>query len=308
MRLLVVGDTHGNLPFLREYVYPLAARVKVDRIVQVGDFGLWEHHPSGVEFLNGIEDLADEHGIPLYALHGNHDKWSLTMQKYGHIRNAELFVELRAGVFYIPNGHCWQWAGVKMRAFGGAYSVDKQWRLDEEQKRTRKLVAKEDFRRAAGEPAEPYGSAAETLWFPEEQMTDAEMDELLKQRFDRMGIVFSHDFPARANPGEHFKTLPECLPNQLRLQKAMDVHRPDYWFHGHLHQGYQDFVGHTMLEGQEDPDVTMVVGLGCDWDAAPRFAKPWHALAVVDLDDGAVDYTPGFRVQDQADEAEQAAA
>ncbi len=287
MKLLVVGDTHGNLPFLRDYVYPLAAKLSVDRIVQVGDFGYWEHDPSGVDFLDKLNETADRHGIPLCWLHGNHDKHSLALKKYMSTgaSTPDRFLTVREHILYIPQGKVWTWEGVTMRAFGGAYSVDKQYRLDLERKRTRKLHAEEDRRRDAGEPVEPYRSAEGTLWFPEEQMSEEEMDAMLALYAEPVDIVFSHDFPARANPGEHFKTLPECLPNQQRLQRALDVHRPQWWFHGHLHQPYTDEV---LTVVDDDWAKTTVVGLGCDWDAAPRFVKPWHALAEVTIEDGQI--------------------
>lgn len=270
---MVLGDTHGNTRWLTRTILPLAHQLGVDTIVQVGDFGYWEHEPAGVEYLNAVEDACDEHGIPVYWLHGNHDKHSLTLARYGDFLTDQGFLEVRAGVYYIPQGHIWAWNGVRMRAFGGAYSVDKQWRLDLEAKRTRRLNAG----RAVDDP---LLSAAETIWFPEEQMTDADMDKLLAVDSGPLDIVFSHDFPAGANPGPHFKTLPDCLPNQKRLQRALDAHRPRLWVHGHLHQYYVDVVGH------DDGGETEIVGLAPDPEAAPRFTKPWHSWTVVDLVDG----------------------
>ncbi len=291
MRLLVLGDTHGNTGHLVNNVFPLVPQLGIDVIVQVGDFGYWEHTDDGVEFLNACERLCAEYDVNLYWLHGNHDKHSLTLALYGSLRTDDGFIPCRSRVFYIPQGHAWTWKGYRLRAFGGAYSIDKQWRLEIEGKRAYKF----NYGRTSGEPVIV---TAETLWFPEEQMTDAEMDDLLAADSGPVDIVFSHDFPARANPGPHFKTLPECLPNQQRLQRAMDAHKPAFWFHGHLHHHYTDHV----LHGSDDPNVaavTTVVGLGCDPAAAGRFYKPWHSWALLDLDEAELKFTSGSQADEE---------
>ncbi len=273
MRVFCVGDTHGNGGWLATYVYPLADSLHADAILQVGDFGYWEHTREGVFFLDRVGRLSDTYELPMYWLHGNHDKHSLIEPMYGRHRTADGFVILRERVYYIPQGHRWTWAGVTFRAFGGAYSIDKGWRLEQETKRTEKMNR---FRSAS----EPVESAAETLWFPEEQMTDEEMSALLAEYDGPVDVCASHDFPAAANPGPHFKTLPECVDNQRRLQRALEAHKPKLWLHGHLHHAYSDVV----RAGPDD--YTLVVGLACDRDAAPYGWKAHHAWTLLDLDAG----------------------
>ncbi len=275
MRLMVLGDVHGNTPFVTDYIFPVAKHLYADAIVQCGDFGYWEHHPSGIRYLNALEDVVSEYDIPLYWLHGNHDKHSLTLRKYADRRTAEGFIVCRDGVNYIPQGHVWQWRGKRMRVFGGAYSLDKDHRL---------LVEE-----STGMP--------ESSWFPEEEMTDAEMDGMLADDSGKLDIVFSHDMPYEASPlkNDMFRRFPETIPNQLRLQRALAAHRPRFWFHGHLHHPYTDVL---------DPGngvATTVVGLGCDSMAAPRFVKPHHAWAIVDLSDGDIEVTPAWQREEWID-------
>lgn len=280
MRVLVIGDTHGNTPWLTGYIYPLAAALNVQSIIQVGDFGYWEHLPAGVQFLDDVDAAGLETAIPLHWLHGNHDKYSLTLQKYKH-RDAEGFIQVRPWVLYIPQGHVWEWEGRLMRAFGGAYSVDKAYRLSLEDKHYRQARQREEFRRGAGVKPQPVLSTKETLWFPEEEMTDLELDALLAANSEPMQYVFSHDKVRGSNPGWNRKDFPECLPNQDRLQRAMLAHTPNYWFHGHLHYAYQQ----TVRSGPESG--TTVIGLDCDDQAAEHGWKPQQAWAVIDLmDDG----------------------
>ena len=264
MRVLITGDTHGNARWLREYIFPVAMTLQAEAIVQLGDFGAWEHTPDGVAFMDQVDIMGLNAGIPLYWLHGNHDKHSHTIKAYK--RDERGFLKCREFVRYIPQGHVWDWGGVSFRSFGGAYSVDKQWRVERE--------------RRTGKPG--------TLWFPEEEMTDAEMDQLLAADHSSKDIIVSHDKPFSSRPRWNRKNLPGCTPNQLRLERALRTHEPEYWFHGHLHHFYADLV-------HGDAWGTVVVGLDCDDNAAEEHWKKTQAWAVADLEDGKIDVRYGTR-------------
>lgn len=266
MKILIVGDTHGNTRWLREYIYPVAMTLKVNAIVQLGDFGAWEHTPGGVMFMNDVNDLSQDSGIPLYWLFGNHDKHSHTIKAYKP--NQRGFLPCREFVFHIPQGHTWTWAGVTFRAFGGAYSIDKQWRLVKE--------------RRAGKP--------QSLWFPEEEMDEAELNYLLDLDSSPKDIILSHDKPFSARPPWNRKNIAECMPNQMRLERALRAHQPHWWFHGHLHYHYVDKVFSS------DHKQTTVVGLDPDDNAAELNWKRTQSWALLDLDDSNVTVKLGFEV------------
>lgn len=252
MRLLVAGDTHGNTRWVRDYLYPWAVDLHCDGIVQVGDFGFWEHEPAGVQFLDEVSRLAGATGVPLFWLRGNHDNIGLLRERYGAMEHRVEFGfwRVREGVMYIPDGCVFEWQGLRFRAFGGAYSVDKQWRLDLERK---------------------PGRGAGTLWFPGEELTDEEMDGLLAQKVGSIDVILSHDKP-RASPSMGLKKFLECLPNQDRLQRAMDLHRPSLWLHGHLHRP----VDQILWQG------TRVIGLDCDDHAAGPGWRRTDSFCVLD--------------------------
>src|SRR4051812_33047007 len=154
-KLLFAGDTHGNCSFVIQLL-DQARNHGCDRVVQVGDWGAWEHEADGREFVRDVEKHAAKRGITVYWLDGNHDNTALTLKLHPD-RDDERFHVVTDHVRYIPRGHRWTWNGVRFAAFGGAYSVDKQWRPD-----------KEKARQAPG-----------TLWFPGEEMTDEEFGRLL---------------------------------------------------------------------------------------------------------------------------------
>jgi hypothetical protein len=82
-----------------------------------------------------------------------------------------------------------------------------------------------------------------------------------------------------SKPGWNRKDIAGCIPNQIRLERALRAHRPAWWFHGHLHYYYRD-----TLRG--DGFTTNVVGLDPDDDAAELHWRRSQSWAVADLDDG----------------------
>jgi hypothetical protein len=152
---------------------------------------------------------------------------------YSENRDEEGFLKCRENVRYAPRGHRWVWGESRCVAFGGAYSVDKGWRIDEE-----RLDTLKSEKRAALYGATPKDFSG-TLWFPEEEMTDVEFEAILAENSAPVDVLFSHDKPRSASPGWDRKDLPECWPNQDRIQRAVRVLRPARVFHGHLHYPYE---------------------------------------------------------------------
>lgn len=297
---MVLGDTHGNAEWLSRYVFPTARALDVTAIVQVGDYGFWEHLPAGVLFNDEVEKLASKSGIDFYWLRGNHDKSSLALEKYGDRRDEDGFVFIRDHVKFIPDGLLWVWKGRTFRAFGGAYSVDKNWRIDQEKAMYERDVRKEEYRASASnrqpKRIEPHTGS---LWFPEEEMSDEDMSRYLAEDSSQIDFIFSHDKPRGSSPGWNRKDLLFCLPNQDRLQRALVAHNPRYWFHGHLHHFYRQQLDYGR------PRPTTVVGLDPDDDAGEPGWRQEHTWALIDLGaDGAERVRVGSEVAWMLDEEE----
>lgn len=245
MRILLAGDTHGYIGHSK-YLIRTALAKECDRVFILGDFGYWEHQPAGVTFLDQLEEYAAELGVTVYFLDGNHDKTSLLLEKYSHLRDDDGFMVVRPNVLYAPRGHRWDWHGVEFIALGGAYSVDKDWRLDQEERFPRKY-------------------APESLWFPEEEMSDEDLDVILEDSFSPVDVMLTHDKPRSSSPKWNRKDYLECLPNQDRIQRAMRALRPQALFHGHLHYFYTDEVWYGSSWGEMVS--TKVMGLLCNPEA-----------------------------------------
>lgn len=253
-RILLAGDTHGNTRHM-QYLIKTAKQQNCDRIFQLGDFGYWEHEPSGRLYLDEVQRAAEQARIVVYFLDGNHDKTSLLLEKYTET-DDESFILVRPRVRYARRGHVWEWAGKKFIALGGAYSVDKQYRLDIE-----------EARRKPG-----------ALWFPEEEMSDADMEEFLLRAPMSVDFIFAHDKPLMSKPGWNRKDLKECHPNQARLQMAVNVLKPRLFAHGHLHHRYDDAI-------MTPHGNTHVMGLDADPWTAERFYRVENSWEVLDLAD-----------------------
>lgn len=278
MRILVAGDIHGFADQC-EYLAFQARNFECDRIVVLGDFGFWEHMPAGEEFLDETAVLGGEYGIDWYVIDGNHDKISLVLQRYQPDDRG--FHLVRPGLFYASRGHRWTWDGVRIIALGGAYSVDKEQRLLEEKAAAYKIRKQNQYR-----PADRKRSTdtSGTQWFPEEEMTDEDMARILVDTTP-VDIMLAHDKPRSSNPCWNRKDLPECWPNQDRLQLAVVALQPKLYLHGHLHYRYRD----TVRTGGDS--WCRVEGLDCDprghrsvWprDLAYDRANSWLVLELSD--------------------------
>jgi predicted phosphodiesterase len=273
-KIMLLGDTHGNTMFITNRAIPAAIDAGVRWIYQVGDFGYWEHTDEGVVYLNSVSNALTGTGIELVFIAGNHDKTSIIFKRYNPIQG---FYSIRPNLWFAPNGTHWDVDGTGFIALGGAYSVDKQYRLDREAGRARKLYNDRIHKSYDYSPEyiaeQVREQTAETEWFPEEEMTDSEMDAILSSIDPKeVDIILAHDKPLMSNPGIKLLPINECIPNQRRLQKAVNTLQPKLFVHGHLHVRYRD----TIRCG-DDNAYTRVEGLGADVPNFNQFESDWSA-------------------------------
>lgn len=253
-RLLIAGDTHGDC----SHVITLLDNAKnhgCSRVFVVGDFGAWEHMADGREFFDDVNRHAAKRQIPVYFLDGNHDKSSLVEKLYAHHQTWDGFYVCREWLYYAPRGLRWQWGATTFIALGGARSIDpdKNWRLAQE------MHDRETYDR----------DTSGTLWFPEEEMTDADMDAILSADPSPVDVMLTHDKPRASHPSWNRKDLPECWPNQDRIQRAVRTLKPGRLYHGHLHWYYHDEI----RCGDGPDDWTQVYGLNSNPRAAEGSTK-----------------------------------
>lgn len=102
MSILFVGDTHGSFAQVA-YALLTAHSVGVDTVIQVGDFGYFEHLDDGILFLDQIEQLPADLGsqMTLFFIDGNHECHPRLAQ---YPLDRDGLRPVRPNLFHIPRG------------------------------------------------------------------------------------------------------------------------------------------------------------------------------------------------------------
>lgn len=245
MRVLLAGDTHGNINHLR-YLFGIAKQENAAHMIVLGDFGYWAHTEQGRTFLRQVANLIDTLGIPLWWLDGNHENFdallALPLNDNGVrpiLPGRSWKTEFPCCPFaHLPRGYIWEWDNLRFCAFGGAYSIDKDWRVQQE----------------------AIKGTGRTLWWPQETISESDLIRFEAGQPTHVDIFLSHDAPAGTEiPSIASSPLvfPEAEANRKALAVAVDMVQPKRLIHGHYHDLY--------LGSYEGPGfVTNIVGLDCD--------------------------------------------
>ena len=173
--IYVTGDTHGSYKRLRAFFRNMPV-TKSDVLIILGD--------------TGLNYFADERDLPhqksasrlpltLLCLRGNHDRRVEGMACYRHetsFGGNVYFEDAYPDILFASEGGIYEMEGKSALLVGGAYSVDKEWRLS------------------------PGHN-----WFADEQISDAcnEESESNHQARDwRIDTVLTHTCPFRFEPVE----------------------------------------------------------------------------------------------------------
>jgi Icc-related predicted phosphoesterase len=226
--IAVVGDVHGDIDHFKWVVN--RARKHAGLIVQVGDFGFMPKAKWFAGFIAEVDAALASAGMAMLWIDGNHDD-------HDSIRNREWPVTdeglLRTSkhTFHWPRGLALTIGDCRCIGLGGAYSIDKDWRLEQEQ-----LIGEDRI-----------------LWWEEELISpDEEARTIAAAPAD---LMFCHDAPteqAALLTFAGFKNDPASTANNAVVQRAMEAISPAVLFHGHFHRAKATVASNG----------TMVVGLG----------------------------------------------
>lgn len=267
MKLMFLGDVHGSGDWL-DLACEIARENDVDWVVQVGDFGYWEHRQNGREFLDSASKSAEKYDLQIVFVDGNHENHTMLRLNYGpggnlHELTPDGFWKVRDRVYYAPRGHRWTWEGVTFLALGGAYSVDKEWRIAEMRKKAK-------YTQNVGKYA---------LWWPEELITDEEVETAIAGGL--VDIMVCHDAPASVTNAippngtwdRNKDAFPDSLMNRHRLQRVVNETKPFLLVHGHYHYRNHEIIGVPGEEGGElSYHPVQIEGLERDGDVSSMWA------------------------------------
>lgn len=226
--IYVTGDTHGSYRHVRRYIreHDLGSD---DVLICLGDTGL---DYFGDERDHKVKDKANRMGIQLLCIRGNHDRNPARLPGY-HLeawRGGRIYRDDRwPNILFARDGSVFNLDGRTAVAIGGAYSVDKAYRL-----------------------AKGYE------WFPDEQLTEEEkrvVEAALADRDWEVDTVLSHTCPASFVPQEALhaaidqSTVDTSTEDWLQtIESRLAYNR---WFCGHFHiekqVGCLRFVYHDII-------------------------------------------------------------
>lgn len=223
---LFVGDSHGDVRWLKSVVLPTAKKLGIPTIIQVGDFGYW---PESRKFMQVVESARERYGVDVWFIDGNHEHFT----KLNHdVRAAQIAagvpvasrepVELTPGLVYLPRGSRIVVAGRTVACVGGAASIDRADRI------------------------------AGKSWFPEERIGDVDIAAVASG--GRADILVTHDAPSGWRiPGiksegllqaSWYLEMPTCDEHRERVREVLEIVTPSVLIHGHYHTAYE----HTSIE------------------------------------------------------------
>lgn len=224
------GDWHANALWANRAVKH-ANLNGASIILHVGDYG-YDYRSS---FVHAMEEVCADHDMLILFVRGNHDDPDLLD---GLPSNDEGFKPLSKHVWYIPQGTAWTWDGIKFLGLGGAHSVDKPRRVQQDSR---------------------HGS---TSWWPRE--TISTVDAFTTAYQGRADVMLTHDCPAgvvipglRAG-GWDPAQLALAHRHRERLYEIVRKVQPKLLVHGHYHRRY------TGLADIGTSEPVRVVGLDCD--------------------------------------------
>ena len=232
MSVYLTGDTHGAFnrifTFCEEY-----GTTEEDILVILGDAGI-----------NFCCDFRDENlkrkltklPITLLCVHGNHEErpFLLDYEEMEWHEGIVYYEKEYPNLLFAKNGEIYDFFGKKAIVIGGAYSIDKYYRLRN------------------GLP-----------WFKSELPTE-EIKEFVEAQLERcnwcVDYVFSHTVPVEYEPtwafipGVNQKLVDKSM--ELWLQEIVEKLTFEEWFAGHYHVESQEGPIRIMFEDYEAKSKT----------------------------------------------------
>ena len=204
--IYITGDTHGNFSRVDDFEYE-----KGDMLIVVGD--------AGINYTLDYDDYLlkrnlNRDGIIYFCVRGNHEERPENISSYKEVDmfGGKVFVEdAFPNLVFAKDGEEYNIDGKSVLVIGGAYSVDKKYRVSNG-----------------------------LMWFKDELLTSDEMDKIYdKVKGKHYDIVLSHTCPYKYEPREVFLSwidqskVDKSMEHFLdRVEESIDY---DKWYCGHFH-------------------------------------------------------------------------
>lgn len=218
MKYFVTGDCHGRFNKVLNY-FPFDEENKNNALIILGDTGL-NYYLNNTDRKSKM--LLQNTGLTFYLVRGNHEERpeniSTMIEWYdpeiqGVVYREEDFPNIR----YLVDGCIYLFNGYRALVVGGAYSVDKWYRLNGHKHKD-----------------------GWTGWFKDEQLYEEEMNYIFDSQYgNNFDFVLSHTCPYSWQPFDLFlngidqSTVDNSM--ELWMDKLKDSITWTAWLFGHFH-------------------------------------------------------------------------
>lgn len=210
--IYITGDTHGSFSRVREFCVKMNTSQE-DILIILGDAGI---NYNGLVNDYGLKKKLSKLPITLFCIHGNHELRPQSLFTYEEkpFCGALAYIEEEfPNLVFGKDGEVYEFNGYQCLVIGGAYSVDKHYRL-----------------------------AMGYKWFSDEQPSDeikAYVQKQLAYLDYKVDVVLSHTTPYNYMPREMFLSGVDQNrvdnSTELWLQEIENQLTYQKWYCGHFH-------------------------------------------------------------------------
>lgn len=229
MNYYITGDCHGEFERIKLFCEENETSAKEDVMIILGDTGI-NYYCSIHD--NITKDYISEMDITLFCIHGNHEERPTETGRYEEVmwNGGIVYVEEQyPNILFAKDGEVYDFNGKTVMPIGGAYSVDKYYRI-----------------------------STGLQWFETEQPDDVIKDYVESQleKYDwKIDIILSHTVPIEAEPVWAF--IPGLDQENVDksteewLQEIYDRLDFESWYAGHYHVECEEGDIRIMFEDYE---------------------------------------------------------
>ena len=223
-KFYITGDTHGNFNRI-DYFCQRFETSKEDILCILGDAGI-NYYLNKKDYM--LKQVLQDMPITFFCIHGNHEERPFNISTYitkkwngGIVYYEEEF----PNILFAKDGEIYNINGKSILVIGGAYSVDKEYRL-----------------------------LKGWSWFKDEQPNKEIVKyiekQITKQRY--FDIVLTHTCPIGTEPRHMFLPFIDQSKvdktTELLLQRIADWITFDNWYFGHFHGHWDNGKYHMLFE------------------------------------------------------------
>ena len=223
-RFYITGDTHGNFNRIN-YFCKKFETTKEDVLCILGDAGI-NYYLNKKDYM--LKQVLQDMPITFFCIHGNHEERPFNISTYITKKWNEGIVyyeEEFPNILFAKDGEIYNINGKSILVIGGAYSVDKEYRL-----------------------------LKGWSWFKDEQPNKEIVKYIEKQitKQRHFDIVLTHTCPIGTEPRHMFLPFIDQSKvdktTELLLQRIADWITFDNWYFGHFHGHWDNGKYHMLFE------------------------------------------------------------